>query len=252
MNTELLEKIGLSKAEIKAYVALLELGVTTTGALTKKSGIPSSNIYPVLNELISKGLVSYTITANKKYFRAEDPQRLTEFVAEQKQNLEAQETKLKEVVSELIKKQVKTEAKQETYIYGGIKGIKTALEFFLKVIKKNDTFYVIDASRSSNEKLMGYFNDFHKRRAQQKINYKIIYGHESMQFAKERKTYALTKVKVLPKTVRIPSVFWIFQDYVVISVFSEEPVALVIKSQQISDSFMAYFDVMWNISEDLK
>ncbi|MEK6886241.1 MAG: helix-turn-helix domain-containing protein [Nanoarchaeota archaeon] len=250
METDILRKIGLSRGEIKVYLALLELDSTTTGPLVKKSGIPSSNIYPILNDLIKKGLVSYKITANKKYFKAEDPNRLKEFLEEQKKNLNEQEKKLGSLVEELSKRQMKVE-KQESYTYEGIKGIKTALEQVLKILKKNETFYVIDASRTSNEKLMGYFNDFHKRREKQGINYKVIYGKESLKFAQERKTYRLTKVRILPPNVKIPSVFWIFKDYVVIAVFSEEPIALMIKNGQISKGFLANFELLWGISESV-
>ncbi len=251
MNEEILEKIGLSRAEIKVYIALLELGVATTGPLTKKSGIPSSNIYPVLNELVAKGLASYTIKANKKYFRAEDPHRLKEFLQEQKKQLEEQETKLSIFIEDLLLRQRKIEKKQEVFTYEGLKGIKTSLEFVLKILQKDDTFYVVDASRISNEKLMGYFNDFHKRRAQRKIKYKIIYGTESLEFAKERKTYPLTEVRVLPPSIKMPSVFWVFKEYVVIAVFSEEPVALIIKNPDIADSFLTHFNIMWQIAKTI-
>ncbi len=207
MDTEILEKIGLARPEIKVYLALVELGVTTTGPLSKKSCVPTSNIYPILNGLVSKGLVSYSITANKKYYKAENPERLQEFVKQQKEQLERQENKLSGFISELLKKQAKSVETQETFMYGGIRGIKTALELVLKILNNNDTFHVIDASKISNERLMGYFNDFHKRRAKRKIKYKIIYGFESLKYAKERKTYPLTKVKVLPKNIKIPSVF---------------------------------------------
>ncbi len=250
-NTNVLESIGLTRAEIKVYLALIELGVATTGPLSKKSGVPTSNIYPVLKDLVSKGLVSYTISANKKYFRAEDPLRLKEFVQEQKKVLEAQEQKMTGFIAELQAKMARIEKKQESFTYEGIKGIKTALEFVLKVLKADDMFYVIDASRISNERLMGYFNDFHKRRAKQKIKYKIIYGVESLEFARERKTYPLTEVRILPKDIKIPSVFWIFKEYVVIAVFSEEPVALMIKNPEISAGFLANFNLLWNIAKPL-
>ncbi|MEM4263322.1 MAG: helix-turn-helix domain-containing protein [Candidatus Woesearchaeota archaeon] len=251
METEVLEKIGLSRAEIKVYLALVELGVTTTGPLSKRAGVPTSNIYPILKGLVSKGLVAYTIKANKKYFRAEDPERLKEFIQEQKKVIESQEQKLTGLITELKTKQAKIEKKQESFTYEGIKGIKTALEFVLKVLKEGDTFYVIDASRISNEKLMGYFNDFHKRRAKRKINYRIIYGIESLEFARERKTFSLTEVRILPKDIKIPSVFWILKDYVVIAIFSEEPVALMIKSPEITTGFLAHFNLLWDIAQPL-
>ncbi len=251
MDTSVLEKIGFSRAEIKVYSGLLALGLTTVGPLTKKSEIPSSNIYPILENLIEKGLASYSITANKKYFKAEDPNRLKDLLDEKKKQLDSQEIKLLEIISELSSMRKKKEEKQEYFIYEKIKGVKTALESVLKTLDKGDTFYVVDASRISNDKLMGYFNDFHKRRAKKGIKYQAIYGTESLEFAKERKEYAHTKVRVLPKDVKIPSVFWIFKEYVVIAVFSEHPIALRIKNKHISEGFMANFNMLWKISKEI-
>lgn len=251
MDIVVLERLGLTKAEIKVYLALIELGISTTGPLCKKSGIPSSNIYSTLDNLALRGLVSYSITSNKKYFKAEDPNRLKELLLEQKNNIIDTESELSVFIPELVKKFIKKEKEQELFVYEGIKGIKTALEFTLKVINKGSIFRVVDASKISNERLMGYFNDFHKRRARKGIKYEVIYGVESLKYAKERKKYSLTEVKILPKEIRIPSVFWIFDGYVVISVFSDEPFALMIKSNKIYESFISYFKVMAKISHRL-
>ena len=48
VKTELLEEIGLTKSEIKVYLALLELGSATSGPIVDKSGASSSKIYEIL------------------------------------------------------------------------------------------------------------------------------------------------------------------------------------------------------------
>jgi sugar-specific transcriptional regulator TrmB len=251
MELKLLEEIGLSKRESNVYVSLLELGVSTVGPLIKRSGIPSSHIYPLLENLTNKGLVSYTITANKRYFKAEDPKRLRDIVDEQKKQIEEQEIKIDSLISELSGRQNKLEKTQESFTYEGIKGIKTALEFVLKVLKKGDTFRVVDASKISNENLRVYFDDFSKRRAKSGIKYEIIYGTDLREFAEERARDKLTEVRILPKNLEIPSVFWIFNEYVVIAVFSEQPIALLIKNRQISKGFLANFEILRGISKKL-
>lgn len=248
MDLKILEDMGLSRAEIKVYLALLNIGLTTTGPLSEKSGVKTSIIYHVLNQLLKKGLVSYTINSNKKYFRAEKPERLKELFEEAKENLNNKEEQLLKVISELSIKKAKDE-KNYSITYEGIKGIKSALEFVLSKLEKDDVFYVVDASRISHEKLMGFFNDFHKKRVKKKIKYKVLFGEESLEFAKERKKYSLTEVRILPKDVKIPSVFWIFGDYVVIVVFAEHPTALMIKNNQVSDGFLANFKLLWKISK---
>jgi len=42
---QILEKIGLTKNEVKIYLKLLELGLTTSGAIIKKTGIHNSKVY---------------------------------------------------------------------------------------------------------------------------------------------------------------------------------------------------------------
>jgi len=251
MELEILEKLGLTRAEIKIYVALVELGISTVGPLSKKSNVPTSHIYPLLENLTNNGLISHTITANKRFYKAEDPKRLKEFLEEQKKQIENQEPKIDSLISELTKKYKNLEKTQEAFTYEGIKGVKTALEFVLKILKRGDNFYVIDASGMSKDLLMGYFSDFSKRRAKQGINYKIIYDFDSLEYAKERKQDKLTEVKILPKDIKIPSVFWVFKGYVVIAVFSENPIALMIKNKHISEGFMANFNILWNISKKL-
>jgi len=59
---ELLEKylksIELSDKEIKVYVSALELGESTVIDISKKSRVNRTTIYPVIDSLQEKGLVS--------------------------------------------------------------------------------------------------------------------------------------------------------------------------------------------------
>ena len=66
MNESLLEKIGLTKSEIKVYLALLELGCSATGKIVEKSKASSSKIYEILDRLMQKGLVSFIIKSGIK------------------------------------------------------------------------------------------------------------------------------------------------------------------------------------------
>ena len=249
MNTQILEEIGLERNEIKVYLTLSDLGLTTTGVLVKKSGVPSSHIYQVLQHLIEKGLVSYTTIKNTKHFKAQDPKRLYEFIDSQKKLLLEKENELSQIIPELKQKQLLAEKlekkEQKVQTFEGIKGIKTALENVLNILKKGDEFIVFGSPRIGSEKLHGFFNDFHKRRAKKGIKYKIIYNSDAKEFGEERKKYELTEVRFLPRGMNTPSVSWIFKDYVALVVFSEEPVALVIKNKQMVESFNSYFKFMW-------
>ena len=57
MNTEILQEIGLTKSEINVYLALLELGSSSTGKIVDKSKAASSKIYEILDRLMQKRIV---------------------------------------------------------------------------------------------------------------------------------------------------------------------------------------------------
>jgi sugar-specific transcriptional regulator TrmB len=46
-----MESLGLTSYEIKVYLSLLEAGSMTASNISKKSGVPYSKIYEVLNSL---------------------------------------------------------------------------------------------------------------------------------------------------------------------------------------------------------
>src|SRR3989338_3335915 len=101
MNTQILEEIGLTKTEIKIYVTLLKVGQTTTTQIVRKGGIHASKVYEFLDKLIQKGLVSYVIKSNKKYFSAANPERLKELLKEKESKIKEQEAELGELIPEL-------------------------------------------------------------------------------------------------------------------------------------------------------
>ncbi len=97
METGVLERIGLTKGEIKVYFALLELGPTTTGPLVDASEVSSSKIYLVLDRLLKKGLVSYSMQARKKYFEPADPRRIIDYLEERQKEITDQKKQIQAI-----------------------------------------------------------------------------------------------------------------------------------------------------------
>ena len=65
MFEQFLEEIGLSEKEAKIYLALLQVDRDTIQDLATKTGINRTTVYPVLETLQKKGLVSES-TGRKK------------------------------------------------------------------------------------------------------------------------------------------------------------------------------------------
>lgn len=64
----LLNKVGLTDAEGKVYLALLQSGSLSGYEASKVAGVPRSKIYNILESLIKKGFILYTeYESNNKY-----------------------------------------------------------------------------------------------------------------------------------------------------------------------------------------
>jgi HTH-type transcriptional regulator, sugar sensing transcriptional regulator len=63
-----MESLGLTGYEIKVYLALVETGKSTASDISKKSGVPYSKIYEVLNGLEDKGWSESDSSRPQKFF----------------------------------------------------------------------------------------------------------------------------------------------------------------------------------------
>lgn len=94
MLTELLQRIGLSKYEAEAYLALLSDGPLTGYELGKRSSVPLSKSYEVLERLTRRGLALIQPGEPPRY-AAERPERvLAQTRADQEAVLHALSTEL--------------------------------------------------------------------------------------------------------------------------------------------------------------
>src|SRR3989344_661405 len=85
MDTQILEDIGLTNAEIKVYLALLELGSSSAGPVIEKSGLQNSVVHMTLNRLLDKGFVSYYMEGKRTHYQAANPKHLVDYINEKKE-----------------------------------------------------------------------------------------------------------------------------------------------------------------------
>jgi sugar-specific transcriptional regulator TrmB len=238
MDTKILEEIGLTKNEIKIYLALLKLGATTSGKIILESQLHRSRVYDALERLIDKGLVSYVIKANRKWFQAAPPNTILGFLDEKRKNVT-------EILPALQLLKTQTKSEQLAGVYEGIRGYKSAREKLIKELKKGDKLLVLGAPAKANEKLEGWFIYFHTRREKAGIGMKILYNENARKYGLIRKKWKLTKVKYMKNNAITPAWIEIFKESVAIIIISDNPLTFVIKNKEAVDSFKTYFNMMW-------
>ncbi len=231
-----MEAFGLTKIESKIYSALLELGPSLAGIITRKSGIHRRSVYDALERLIQKGLVGYIVKNNRRYFEASNPDRLLELLKER-------EEQVKTILPELKQKYEKTFEKSETLFYKGKNGLKTVFEDQLSVKKE---ILILGASPIANEILSYYFHWFDKRRIEKKIKVKLIYNESE----RKNRKIKLAEIRYLPNEYPNPSAINVYGDRVAIIHWNKEnPFVILIKDKEIADSYRNYFNLMWDIAK---
>lgn len=245
MDTSFLEEIGLTKGEIKTYLALLDLGTSTVTPLSKKADITTGKIYAVLDKLINKGLATFISKNNVKYFSPTSPYKIKDYLRNKINKLEKQENQLKDVLPELEEKIKSLKEETKTEVFVGWAGMEVAYQDMINTLKKGEYDYVLGASKGINEmKTKRFYGRLLNKSYEKGIKIKAIYQENSREYFKTslgKKSHV--EAKFLDNTS--PSEINIYKDTVMIVIHSEVPMVIRIRSKDVTISFLEYFKTIW-------
>lgn len=246
-----LQKIGLTDGEIRVYLALLELGSSSTGKITKKSGISGSKVYEVLDRLAQKGLVSFTIKNEVRHFEAASPNRILGYLDERKSEIDQEKAEILAVIPQLILKQQNAPS-SHAKIYTGWEGMKTVNEDIITALTKGEEWLEMGLSTQPKQ-WENYFNKKQNIRAQKGIIHKSILSQEYQTLYKARKDLPNTFYRFLPKGLAMPISTEIYKNKVAIFILlQEDPLVILIESEVVAEGFRKYFNLLWDASEEPK
>ena len=248
MVEKALQKIGLTDGEIRVYLALLDLGASSTGNITKKSKISGSKVYEVLDRLIAKGLASYIIRDGVKHFEASSPERIIDYLEEKKQEIDVEKKEIHKVIPNLILRQKGTQ-KSEAKIYTGFEGAKTAYEDAIQSLKKGEEILGWGLTEQP-ESWEIYFNKREKFRDSKGIIHKSIINEKYRSLYNARRHLPNTHMRFFPKELEMPTTVEVWGNKVAIFIITKEnPITIVIESKAAADSFRKYFNIMWKTAK---
>ena len=246
MNKELLEEIGLTKSEINVYLALLELGSSSTGKIVDKSKASSSKIYEILDRLMQKGLVSFIVKSGVKYFEAAPPERIMDYMREKEEKFNQQKQELKHIIPELELKRKLSKYKSEATIFKGIEGAKTVYDDILKTLKKGDEYYLMGAHKVT-QPFFDFIRHYHRQRVKKGIKIKILYSEAGKEWAKAIKDLPLTQIKFAPSQLLSSSFVLMYADKTLLIVATKTDLTFFrIENKEVTDSFKSQFELLWD------
>lgn len=242
MRKETLRKIGLTGNEADIYLALLELGPSLVSKIVDKTKINRTNIYDRLKRLIDKGLVSYVIKNNRKFFYAAEPKRILRYLEEKENKIKEEREAVEKIMHEL--EEIRPSPQEETVeVYEGKEGLKTILEDILRS-KKDIMTYGSEGNFSKILKF--YFAHYLRRLEKSGIKMKVIFNYDDTRKPFEWK---FAEARYVPKEFKTPTETTIYGGKVAIFLLTESPKAILIKSKTISESYRKYFDLLWKMGD---
>ncbi len=226
---ENLTKAGLTGNESKLYLELLKNQELTANELSKKVSMDRTLAYSVLNHLIEKGLISYIIKQNKKFFKAEKPANLLN-------KLKEKEIFVKDLISELNKIQKEIIIPYEIKIFEGKEGLRNLMNL---IIQQKEFFSFGGTGKAFD--LLYEMGGILQKMNKNKFSGKII-------FSERYKEHKLSESKLIQKRylkLESEATTTIFGEYVSIHLAKEKPLVILIKNKEIVKSYRNHFEELW-------
>lgn len=249
MDVKILEEIGFTQGEIKVYLSLIQLGESTIGPISKTAKVTPAKVYPILEKLKEKGLITYVIKSGTKYFQALNPNRIIDYLDDKEKKLHAQKSEIKDLIPTLISQQT-LEAKQYATIYESFNGIKTLYDEILDHLSKNKEEFIgfTLGEEYKNKQANIFFKNYDAKRRELKIKTKLIgLEHQKKFLKKEYGKDPNIKIKYLKHAVPTGLIIW--NDKVATLLWHDVPSAFVIHSKPNAEAYRKFFNDMWKIAQ---
>ncbi len=238
-----LKELGLNDRHSAIYLSCLEIGSASIQKMAEKSGFARSTCEAVLKNLQEKGFVTSFKKSGGRMFSPEDPKRLVS-MAKEKVNL------LEESLPQFSARYFKGNILPTVRLYQGEENVKNVLREILAEATELKSIGAID---DIYEALGDYFKKFTKDRIKKGIPLKVILRDTPL--ARERQRLGpseLREVRLAPENYNYSSVTFIWNHKVAMFSFKDGLIALLIESDELSETQSKMFDFMWEtLGKDL-
>ncbi|MFH1750515.1 MAG: helix-turn-helix domain-containing protein [Candidatus Micrarchaeota archaeon] len=243
-----LERLGLTRNESKVYLALLEIGPTTTKAIIERTRVHTSKVYESLERLIGKGLANFVVEANRKKFQATDPESIIGFLEDRQADIEDEKNLVRDMLPELRSVGIPS-IQQSATVFSGLKGFKAMLNNMLKEIGHNGNYDAF-ASSKLREEVGPYWLHFQMKKKKMGIKSRCIWDEKIRSQRDYLKEY-FGKGRFVPEgSFNSPADVFIYADKVLLVSYASEPIfAVLIQSEGMAKGYRELFNTLWNISK---
>lgn len=236
-----LVQLGFTKNQAVVYEALIELGQTKASAIIKRTGLHRNIVYEALDDLVNRKLAFKTSKGGVAFFQLSDASSI---VTDAQKQLQA----AKEVSDEI--NALRQKASYEIKMYEGASGLESYLnhrrEELLTGRGDEREILVLGNDQEMDKQFEDLWQKENKKRTSLGLSARMLFGHNSKNFAERVNAIPGNSVKLLPQSIKNPITMNIVMDSVGFILYDAQPFVISIQNDRMADSFRDYFETLWN------
>lgn len=233
----ILKNYGLNEKEVSVYLATLELGEATGFQIYKKTGLKKPTVYYVLEELQKRGLINQTKKEKKRYFVAEDPEKIKKDLVDKLKIFDELLPELRSIYNSKVNK-------PKLRFYEGKNGIEE--------VYKDTLRYKAEILAFASESLLhtlgkDFSEEYVTKRVKNEIPVRAIMpSSDLLHKSYIQKNLAQLRIAKLidEKKYKFPIEINIYANKVALMSFRDE-LGLIIESDEISKMMKMIFEYFW-------
>ncbi len=231
----ILQRIGLEEQEAKTYIALLDIGEGAAAKIAEKTGIGRVHMYQILAKLMDRGLVSFVIKNNVKYFIPANPEVLLKDLKEKEQELQKIMPALKARL-ELPFQDIKVE------VYKGVEGFRSVLK---DRIACGGDLYSFGVDEEMFQEKFGTIVEQFFRQEKEKGLKEYILTSDAAKFMYGEKH---VEYRFIPDEFFDPTPTAIYKDRVLMIIW-EPLTTILIQNKNLAEAYRKHFLLLWKTAK---
>lgn len=232
-----LKECGLNDKEAKIYLSSLSLGISSVTQLAKKAGLKRPTAYLVIDDLLQKQLLVKIPKGKKTFYKAENPEILS-------QQLENKRNALTQMLPELKNVYLTNLKQPKIRFYEGKENIYKIQE---EMCKAKEIWAVFSPEKFL--KVFNYKDNEHFFRVLVRhggILYDMFEDTEkAREFSQAKYRFGISEVKFLPPQIKFATDIWVHEDKLTAISF-DNLTAVVIEDESIAKTQKQLLKFIWS------
>jgi hypothetical protein len=195
---------------------------------TRASSAASSRVRPTIS------YASFAVVGAAKQFSATEPSKMLA-------DLQSQEERLKALLPQLQRLSHKRESELAVQVFKGKEGVRSVFADFFE--QKVDTFLFGDLIRFQQVVPLQLDKYFKFMRENGLFEHLVFPLGDAVNIDP-----VCSKYRTVPRKLVSSSAVWVYADRTILTVWSDPPLTIFIKSPEVAQNYRGYFDYLWNLA----